>query len=251
MSQEPPAGFPPDPPDSGSSFPPPLPSGLPVGAGGVPWERRDEIGLVAALIETTKQVLTGPTDFFRRMPVAGGLGSPLLYAVIIGYLGILVSAVYSSVFMLVGGATSGAFGAFGDRPEIARMVEAFSGWGGIIGQVLFGPFGIVIALFVSTAITHVMLMLLDGAGQGFEATFRVRSYASAATVLAIVPICGGLIAAIWSLVLCIIGLAEAQRIPVWKAALAVLLPLVLCCCCCTAGIGMFFGSIASMLSQQR
>jgi hypothetical protein len=251
MSQEPP-GFPPEPPDPGSSFPPPLPSGLPgAPSRGIPWERRDEIGLVAALIETTKQVLTGPTDFFQRMPVAGGLGSPLLYAVIIGYLGILVSAVYSSVFMLVGGAARGAFGAFGDRPEIARMVEAFSGWGGIIGQVLFGPFGIVIALFVSTAITHVMLMLLDGAGQGFEATFRVRGYASAATVLAIVPFCGGAIGAIWSLVLCIIGLAEAQRIPVWKAALAVLLPIVLCCCCCAAGVGMFFGSIASMLSQQR
>lgn len=250
MSQEPP-GFPPDPSDPGSSFPPPLPGGPPGATSGIPWERRDEIGLVAALIETTKQVLTGPTDFFRRMPVTGGLGSPLLYAVIIGYLGILVSAVYSSVFMLVGGASSGAFGSFGDRPEVARMVEAFSGWGGIIGQVIFGPFGIVIALFISTAITHVMLMLLDGASQGFEATFRVRSYASAASVLAIVPICGGLIAAIWSLVICIIGLAEAQRIPVWKAALAVFLPIILCCCCCSAGLGMFFGSIASMVNQHR
>ena len=232
MSQEPPAGFPP-------------------ASSSIPWERRDEIGLAAALIETTKQVLTGPTDFFRRMPVAGGVGSPLLYAVIIGYLGIVASAVYSAVFMLVGGAARGSFGAFGDRPEVARMVEAFSGWGGIIGQLLFGPFGIVIGLFVSTAITHLMLMLLDGASQGFEATFRVRSYATAASVLAIVPFCGGAIGAIWSLVLCIIGLAEAQRIPVWKAALAVLLPIVLCCCCCAVGAGMFFGSIASLVSHQR
>jgi hypothetical protein len=223
----------------------------PAVATSIPWERRDEIGLAAALIETTKQVLTGPTDFFRRMPVAGGVGSPLLYAVIVGYLGVLVSTVYSAVFMLMGGAARGAFGAFGDRPEVARMLEAFSGWGGIIAQVLFAPFGIVIGLFVSTAITHVMLMLLDGASQGFEATFRVRSYATAASVLAIVPFCGGAIGGIWSLVLCIIGLAEAQRIPVWKAALAVLLPIVLCCCCCAVGAGMFFGSIASLVSHQR
>jgi ABC-type polysaccharide/polyol phosphate export permease len=73
----------------------------------------------------------------------------------------------------------------------------------------------------------------------------------AATVLAIVPFCGGAIGAIWSLVICIIGLAEAQRIPVWKAALAVLLPIVLCCCCCAVGAGMFFGSIASLVSHQR
>ncbi len=181
------------------------------------------------------------------MPVAGGVGSPLLYAVIVGYLGIVVSTVYSAVFMLVGGAARGSFGAFGDRPEVARMLEAFSGWGGIIGQLLFGPFGIVIGLFVSTAITHVMLLLLDGARQGFEATFRVRSYAMAATVLAIVPFCGGAIGAIWSLVICIIGLAEAQRIPVWKAALAVLLPIVLCCCCCAVGAGMFSVAAAPAL----
>jgi hypothetical protein len=235
MSQEPPAGFPPGPTDPGSS---------------IPWERRDEIGLAAALIETTKQVLTGPTDFFRRMPVAGGVGSPLLYAVIIGYLGILVSSVYSAVFILVVG-SRGSFGAFGDRPEVARMMEAFSGWGQIIGQLLFGPFGIVIGLFVLTAIIHVMLMLLDGASQGFEATLRVLSYAHAASVLAIVPFCGGFIALIWSLVLWIIGLAEAQRIPVWKAALAVLLPIFLCCCCCAVGIGMFSASIASLVSHQR
>ena len=235
MSQEPPAGFPPGPTDPGSS---------------VPWERRDEIGLAAGLIETTKQVLTGPTDFFRRMPVTGGVGSPLLYAVIIGYLGILVSSVYNAVFILVVG-THGSFGAFGDRPEMARMMEAFSSWGGLIAQVLFGPFGIVIGLFVSTAILHVMLMLLGGASQGFEATFRARSYSHAASILAIVPFCGPAIGGIWSLVLCIIGIAEAQRIPVWKAALAVLLPIVLCCCCCAAGIGMFSASIASLVSHQR
>jgi hypothetical protein len=250
MSQEPPAGFPPGPTDPGSSFPPPLPGGPPAATSSIPWERRDEIGLVAALVETTKQVLTGPADFFRRMPVAGGVGSPLLYAVIIGYLGILVSAVYSAVFIVVRG-SAGAFGSFGDRPEVARMMEAFSGWGGIIAQVLFGPFGIVIGLFVSTAIVHVMLMLLDGASQGFEATLRVLSYAHAASILVIVPLCGGPIAGIWSIVLWIIGLAEAQRIPAWKAALAVLLPIFFCCCCCAVGMGMMFGSLASLLSHQR
>ena len=129
--------------------------------------------------------------------------------------------------MLVGGAASGAFGAFGDRPEVARMVEAFSGRGGIIGQVIFGPFGIVIGLFICAGDPHVMLMLLGGAEPGLRGHVPRRRYAHAASVLAIVPFCGGLIAAIWSLVICIIGLSEAHRIPVWKAALAVLLPIVL------------------------
>ena len=194
--------------------------------------------------------MTGPSDFFRRMPVAGGIGSPLLYAVVIGYLGLLLSAVYSAVFLLVWGtAGAAALGPLSDRPELAALVAAMQGWGRIIGQAVFGPIGIVIHVFIWTAIIHLMLLLLDGAGQGFEATFRVLSYSHAASVLAILPFCGEPIAWLWSLVLWIIGLAQAQRIPAWKAAAAVLLPLVLCCCCCAAGVGMMAGGLASIMSH--
>src|SRR6266568_7463776 len=220
MSQGPPSGYPP-------------PPGGPAPAAAIPWDRRQELGIVTALVETTKEVLTGPSGFFRRMPVAGGIGSPLLYAVVIGYLGLLLSAVYSAVFLLVRGAAGAvALGPLSDRPELAAFVAALQGWGGIIGQAVFGPIGIVIHVFIWTAIIHLMLLLLDGAGQGFEATFRVLCFSHAASVLAIVPLCGGPIAGLWSLVLWIIGLTYAQRIPTWKAAAAVLLPIVLCCCCC-------------------
>ncbi len=218
----------------------------------IPWERRQEIGFVTALVETTKEVLTGPSDFFRRMPVAGGIGSPLLYAVVIGYLGLLLSVVYSAVFLLVRGAAgAAALGPLSDRPELAHFVAAMQGWGAIAGQVVFGPIGIVIGVFIWTAIIHLMLLLLDGAGQGFEATFRVLSYSHAASVLAIVPLCGGPIAGLWSLVLWIIGLAQAQRIPAWKAAAAVFLPIVLCCCCCAVGMGTMFGGLASIIHRAR
>jgi len=216
----------------------------------IPWERRQEIGFVTALVETTKEVLTGPSDFFRRMPVAGGIGSPLLYAVVIGYLGLLLSVVYSAVFLLVRGAVgTAALGPLSDRPELAAFVAALQGWGGIIGQAVFGPIGIVIHVFIWTAIIHLMLLLLDGAGQGFEATFRVLAFSHAASVLAILPFCGQPIAVLWSFVLWIIGLAEAQRIPAWKAAAAVFLPIVLCCCCCAAGVGMMAGGLASIISH--
>ncbi len=239
MSQGPPSGYPP-------------PPGGPAPAAAIPWDRRQELGIVTALVETTKEVLTGPSDFFRRMPVAGGIGSPLLYAVVIGYLGLLLSAVYSAVFLLVRGAAgAAALGPLSDRPELAAFVAALEGWGGIIGQVVFGPIGIVIGVFIWTAIIHLMLLLLDGAGQGFEATFRVLSYSHAASVLAIVPLCGGPIAGLWSLVLWIIGLAQAQRIPAWKAAAAVFLPIVLCCCCCAVGMGTMFGGLASIIHRAR
>jgi hypothetical protein len=242
MAQEPP-GLPPEPPpiDPWGKAPP--------GSGrGIPWERREELGVASAFLETTREVLTGPTDFFRRMPVTGGIGGPLAYGVLVGYLGILVTSFYNAIFLLGGGGHgAGGFGPLGDRPELARFLEAFSGWGGIIGQVIFGPIGIVIGLFVWTAILHVILLLLDGAGQGFEATFRALAFAQAPNVFAIVPLCGSAVAGVYGLVLTVIGLSEAQRIPVWKAVVAVLLPLFLCCCCCAAFVATMVGGLASLL----
>src|SRR5687768_3952130 len=76
-------------------LPPPIPPALPSppsgwapGPGareGTPWERRDQIGIASALVETTQRVLTAPTAFFRAMPLTGGIGGPLVYALIIGY----------------------------------------------------------------------------------------------------------------------------------------------------------------------
>src|SRR5687768_2262196 len=68
------------------------PAALPPGAsgpgGGTPWERRGQIGIGSALIETVQQVLTKPGAFFRSMPVTGGVGGPLLFGVIVGYVGL-------------------------------------------------------------------------------------------------------------------------------------------------------------------
>ena len=89
---------------------------------------------------------------------------------------------------------------------------------------------ILIFAFICSAILHVILWILDGAKEGFEATVRVYAYAAGSTaVFQIIPICGGLVAVIWSLVLQIIGLSRAHGISPGKAALAVLLPLALCC----------------------
>ena len=67
-------------------LPPPLPPTGRQGEAGAPWERREQLGLVPALVETTGQVLLHPADFFRRMSISGGLGAPVVYALIVGYL---------------------------------------------------------------------------------------------------------------------------------------------------------------------
>jgi hypothetical protein len=183
-------------------------------------------------------VLTQPTAFFRAMPRQGGMGSPLLYAVLIGWVGLVVAAFYQALFRSIVGPNMLPFG---DRPELTAVMGLVEGWGGFVAQVVFGGLFVVIGVFVGAGILHLFLLLLGGAREGFEATFRVVSFAQATSVLFLVPLCGQPIAFVWTLVLYVIGLAEAHRISHGRAAAATLLPLLLVCCCC-AGLAFMFAS---------
>jgi len=76
----------------------------------------------------------------------------------------------------------------------------------------------------------------------------VISYAYAPQIFAVVPFVGWCIASIWMLVLEIIGLAAAHRTDTWRAALAVLAPVILCVCV----VGVLYTAIfAAMFSAMQ
>lgn len=236
--------------------PPPPPPGYPPRAGydtppggQTPWERRGQIGLFNALVETTKQVLGQPAAFFRAMPVTGGVGAPLGYGVIVGYAGLFASVVYRAIFQgIVGTSLARMGGGSGEFERIAPYLQ--SGAGLVIGLV-FGPVFIAVALFVTSAIIHLVLLAMSGAARGFEATFRVCAYSEAAALFNIVPFCGGLIGGVYTIVLLIIGISEAHGISRGKAAAAVLLPLALICCCCAAAAAIAAFGVAGMLGRMN
>lgn len=217
----------------------------PRGAG-TPWEDRARLGVLNALVETTRRVLTEPASFFRAMPTSGGIGSPLLYAVILGWLGLVASSFYGAVFQSIVGSS---LTPWTERPELAPMIAFMESWGGFAVQVVLGPVFVVIGVFVGAGIFHLMLLLIGGAARGFEATVRAVSYAQAPGILLLVPFCGQLVAGIWTLVLYVIGLAEAHGIGYGRAVAAVLLPILLLCCCCAA-VGFFFASAITGLATQ-
>jgi len=214
------------------------------GAGpGIPWDQRDRIGFLNALVETTRQVLTEPGTFFRAMPVTGGLGSPLLYGVVLGWAGLVAASFYQAIFRSVVGSGWAALGA--DRPEVEALLGWVGGWAGFVAQVVFGGVLVVIGMFVAAFVLHLMLLLLGGAGRGFEATFRVVSFAEATSLLFLVPFCGQVLGWIWCAVLYVLGLAAAHQVGHGKAAAAVLLPIALGCCCGAALAFLFGAAIAS------
>ncbi len=237
--------------------PPPLPGEHPPSEGwapgtgareGTPWERRQQVGLATALIETTQRVLTAPAAFFRSMPVTGGIVSPLLYAVIIGYAGIVISAIYDFVLESVMGSAFTRFGGGGSE-AIAGLAPYMQGGIAFAVKLILGPVMVLVGLFVMSGLVHLALMALGGAARGFEGTFRVACYSEAAALLNIIPVCGSVLAAIAMIVLMIIGISEAHGVTRGRAAAAVLLPIILCCCCVliplVGGIASLIGAAAS------
>lgn len=217
---------------------------------GPPWEDRERLGFGAAFVDTTKGVLAEPADFFRRMRPSGGLGAPLFYGVLTGYLGFVVTSLYQLVWHLASG---GPAVPAGDSPA-ERLAAAFQGGTTPLQfaiNVVIGPIGLAALLFLGAGICHLMLLVLGGARRDFEATFRVVCYASATALFQIVPGCGSLVSGIWNLVAMVVGLSEVHGISRGKAAAAVLLPLVLFCCCLAGLLALLGFSVASLAGMAR
>lgn len=199
---------------------------------GLPWDRRQELGLFSAFIETLKLFLTDPGSAFAQMKRDGGLIEPLIYGVIGGSVGCLAYFLFTILLS--------SFGFMSHRDPLAGLMGL--GFGTILIIVLL-PVLLPLGFVIGSAILHVCLMLVGGAKQPFETTFRVMCFAAGSTYpLMIIPLCGGMISGIWCIVLECIGLARAHETSTGKALLAVLLPLIVCC-----GGGFFLAIVFGML----
>ncbi len=226
--------------DPGAPGPPPAPPA--PAPDGPAWERRRSFG---AMLETIKGVLIEPGDTFRNASRTAGIGPALLFGLLLGLAGSLIG-LFWQYFMgaaFGGGLGSTPFGG-GLPPELADILPAPGAL--LILSLAMAPVLLLIGLFLWSAIVHLMLLLLGGAGQGYEATFRTIAYCSGSTALfQAVPFCGGWVGGIWSLVAQILCLKEMHNISGGKATAAVLLPLLLCCCSALAlgvALAMFVGA---------
>ncbi len=236
-----PGQLPPQPP--GQTPPPPGPPPTPPPAPApLPWEQPG-YPFLEALFETGKLFLTSPTEAFKRMSVAGDLGRPLIYAVILGWVGIIAGQLYNIAFRSA------------MMPLLAPFAHHGMGLGfgmGVavnVAVMIAAPVLILLGLFIGGAIVHLFLLMVGGANSGFAATIRVMCYATTVHVLQVIPLCGGLIGAVWAIVLEIIGLAIAHRTTQGKAAVAVLLPLALCCACVALLFAVAGAAIMAAISR--
>lgn len=202
------------------------------------WEDRENTGYVKGLRGTLKETLFTPTRFFRKMPVTGGLTDPLLYALIIGMIGLMFLYAWDILLQ------DSMRGFMTHEMKAVAGRAMFQGLDSAV-PVMMTPFLLIIWLFIISGMLHLFLMTAHGARAGFEATFRVVCYGSSPFMFMILPYCGMPIMLLWVVTLLIIGLKEAHETTGGRSAFAVLFPFIFCCGLIMLMAALFMGAIAA------
>jgi hypothetical protein len=186
------------------------------------WERAGGGLPLGAAVETVKQIFTSPTFTFGKMPVTGGYVRPLLFYTLAGWVSGVVALCYQLTASLIN--PTMFLGEAAGSLSSTILVLLFA------GTAVFLPVFLVFGLFVSASFFHFGLMLTGGANKPFEATFRAVAYAGGATsTLQLLPLLGGYLYPLASLVYSVIALREVHRTELWRVILAVVLLLVFTC----------------------
>jgi hypothetical protein len=212
----------------------------------VAWEDKGRLGFFGALFETWKESLFNPTGFYRKMPVTGGVGNPLLYGLILGFIGLVFSMVYQQFFEQFFDPAN--WYPFMGRDfdwrmyEFSQKIESITN----LAYILLFPVIIAAWFFIWSGIVHLILMIFGWKKENFEATFRLITYSEGPSFFAIIPVLGGLVSIIWQLVLVIIGVKEVHRLTVGQSLIVNFLPLLLCCFCCCGFFSWIIGMIGML-----
>jgi len=210
----------------------PVPAATAAAGSSVPFDDVSQ-PFLQRFIDTAKMAFADPVRLFSNMP-AEDITPPVVYGVITGTIGMLIGTLWHLLF---GGLFSFAEGIGVEELAINTTVMVF--------LMLFSPIVVAVSLFIGAGIYHLMLLLVGDGSRGFGVTMRAVCYGYTPNLLAIVPICGGFVGGIWSLILVIMGGKFGHGTDWWRAILAYFLPMIVCCCL-TLGLLSMLGVIGAV-----
>lgn len=223
------------PSSSTTDVPPAMPATESVPATAEPaWERRGSMGIIPALYESVRQIFSTPVFVFQSMPKTGGLKAPLSFYLILGTISMWATVIYQAA-------------AFYINPELMSqmpksMTPTLIMWSQVFSFVL-SPVIVAALAFIMSGMFHFTLKALGIATVSYETTLRAFCYASgAASVMQLIPICGGYIGLATQIVLLVLAFREINKITTWQAAIAVTVPILLCCGLALGGYAAAMGA---------
>jgi hypothetical protein len=192
---------------------------------GPPWEQ--DGASLSSFWATIKSIYSSPQLFFREMRREGGFVPPLLFALAGAVIGGVATTCYQAGFhvIMLQVLAANQRGMVGLPMNQALPISML-----VVIWLIFMPLVVVGFSFVGSGIFHLCLMLVGGAQQAYETTFRAASYSvGSAALFGLLPVCGQHVLWILAVVFTGIGLAYSHETTGGKATLAVLLPVIVCC----------------------
>lgn len=216
------------------------------GCGEFTWECARQGNFISSFIQTLKFSLRAPQAFFGEMGAGAGWMRPFIYALIVSCIGFATAIMYQAGFQAlatmfnVGGNWGADLGIAALSLPIFVMVM-------LVFVIFFVPVATFCCLFIQAGICHLCLMILGAASRDFYSTFRVVCYSYGPYIFQVIPLIGGIVGPVWSLMLVIIGLKTVHQTTYGRAALAVFLPLLLCCLGAVLVFTTILGGVAAGL----
>jgi len=206
-----PQGKPPEMLESGISEPPMASDEETAGS---PWEKRNDLGLLNGIFLTFKSVLFEPRVLFKSQNYPEGLKEPLAFGLLTGALGDMLAFFWPVLLFSLG------LLPFGDS-----VFGHLNGVWIFLTLMVGIPVAVVLNMIFYSGILHLMLLMVRGGKEGYQATFSVVAYSQAALAWNIIPFMGAWIATVWKLVIQVIGLHEIHHISYARVIVAFLLPV--------------------------
>lgn len=183
------------------------------------WERRAELGFFQALTRTIGAVLCHPRKTFSKLKVEGGLLRPFFYYLLMSVVTFGVTLCYQMPSILK------------NPTLLPSQLEGVSHRTLILGVVIvwiLSPIFFAGGIFISSFLTHLSLKLIARTKEPFQATFRTMCYAmGSASVTQLIPFVGGIVSAVWGVIIYFIGLKKVHRVSAWRLFFATLLSVIL------------------------
>ena len=217
---------------------------LPPIEGGIPWEKRRDLGFVTALFETVSGALRSPTQFFARTRGERRHGGALLFVITMDFFATLVATIWT--LSLSADAARENMTSMIETvlrlqiaPEMMEQIFKFA----MIGEVLLAPIISLITVYCTAGIVYLMMAVLVIEGRRFSLVLSLIALAHTAQVAFLLPEIGGLIAGILGVIFIMIALAARFKLSWGKAAILALSPSFAGALFIILAGGLLFGSV--------
>ena len=173
----------------------------------IPWENPAAHGWAKAFMSTLHGVMFRGPAFFSRFSAGGSLGPGYLFFLILGYVTILGSLLWSQALAAL----------------LPGTIQGLSNRIALPVLLLLAPIALGLMLLFVTGCIRVILLLFAPEKSVFPLVYRVVSYSMAPFVLSIVPFVGPAVGAAWFIAALITGCRNALKLS-WKLSVFAPLP---------------------------